>query len=116
MKRREMKILVAIIVVILLLLINIEIRPYEVHHSTIFTTSNTIEIKLCVIANSLLPIDDEEMVKTIVEHHVKINGSREGAVYELEIYRTNIHYRQNWKYNTFFCDEKGNIIEIPAIM
>lgn len=112
MKRRKIMILTAVIITILMLLISIEIRPYEVHHATIFTTSNTIEIKLCVIANSLLPIDDEEMIKTIVEHHVSINGSREGAVYELEVYRTNIHYRQNWKYNTFFCDEKGNILEM----
>ena len=88
-----------------------EIRPYEIFYSSVFSSAEETEICLYVILNSFLTIDHEEMAKNLVREHKKVNGTRKNEVYELNLYRTDFHYKRNWKYDTLFCDGNGKIFE-----
>lgn len=115
MKTKKKKIAITIIISIMViaaaLFFSVENKSYKVHHSTIFSAANLTEIHLCIIMNSLLPVDTDELAKEVVCANVKLNGPRPNAVYELELYRTNTHYKLNWEYDTVLCDENGKIIE-----
>lgn len=109
-RSKKIKIIVICIMLIIAFMLPIELLPYGVHHSVIFTSGDQTEIKLCVLANTFFIVDEEDLAEKVVQSHVSINGTRPNTTYELEIYRTNIHYKQNWKYDTIFCDENGNIL------
>ena len=63
--------------------------------------------------NSLLPIDGNELAREVVEEHLKINGPREEARYELELYRTELHYRWHRPWDVIYCDAGGKILLSP---
>lgn len=109
--RRERIILLigTMIIIILLMIAYIEEMPYEIVSSTNFTSGNILETKLYVVANTLLPIDRLNIANEIVEWHTKVNGYDANRTYEIEIYRTKIHYNRFKKYDTIYCDANGNI-------
>ena len=96
-------------IVVLLCMYSIESKPYQIHHSSIFSSPNLTETRLYVVVNSLLPIDREELTREIVENHVRLNGTRPNLNFELVLYRTEFHYRMHWINDTIFCDEYGEI-------
>ncbi len=109
-KSEVRRIALLIVTAMIFVFVFLELRPYEIHHSSIFTSADSTEIQLYIIANTFLPINEEALVGRVLEDHNRLNGEREKTVYRLEIYRTIIHYKQNWKYDTVFCDEKRNIV------
>lgn len=106
-RKRTHKIIGIIAGTIILLFFSIEIRPVRIYNSLIFTTPGNTEIKLNILMNTLLPFDEEKMIKEIICEEQMINGVRENPVYEVNLYRSLIHYRNNWKYNSWICDESG---------
>lgn len=60
--------------------------------------------------NTLFPVDEAKLVKNVVFEEQQVNGVRENPVYTLKLYRSLIHYRNNWEYDSFICDENGAII------
>ena len=89
----------------------LECKPVEIFHSSVFSTSNETEICLYVIVNSYLPIDRQELADEIIKKHREVNGVRENETYELHLYRTELHQRRNWKYDTLFCGPDGEIFQ-----
>lgn len=98
------------IVVVIGLFLNIEMRPVQVRHSSIFTTPDNTEINLSVLMNTLLMVDEEKIVKEIIFKEQQLNGVRENSVYTLKLYRSAIHYQNAWEYSSLTCDDKGTII------
>ena len=76
------------ITLVVLLFLNIEMRPVQICHSSIFTTSENTEIKVHVLMNTLLPVDEEIMAKNIILEEQKINGMRNNPVYTVILYRS----------------------------
>ncbi len=99
-----------IIIIILLIIAYIEEMPYEIVSSSNFRSGQMLETKLYVVANTLLPVDEKNLADEIVEWYAKINGYEKERTYEIEIYRTKIHYKRFKKYGTIHCDANGNII------
>lgn len=95
---------------IILLFFSIEMRPVQIYNSLIFTTPGNTEIKLNILMNTLLPVDEEKLIKEIICEEQMINGVRENPVYKVNLYRTLIHYRNNREYDSLTCDENGVII------
>ena len=52
---------------------SVEARPWEVCASSVFTSGGETDIRLCVVVNSLLPIDGNELAREVVKEHLKIN-------------------------------------------
>lgn len=98
------------IVIVIVLFLNIEMRPVQVRHSSIFTSPGNTEINLSVLMNTLLRVDEEKMVKDIIFKEQQLNGVRDNSVYTLKLYRSAIHYRNDWEYTSLTCDENGLII------
>lgn len=109
-KRRVIFICAAVLV---LWMASVEARPWEVCASSVFTSGGETDIRLCVVVNSLLPIDGNELAREVVEEHRKINGPREEARYELELYRTELHYRWHRPWDVIYCDAGGKILPSP---
>lgn len=82
-------------------------KPVQIYHSSIFTTSENTEIRMCVLMNTMLPVNEEKLIKEIIYDEQKINGVRKNPVYTLIMYRSIIHYRNDWQYDSFTCD--GNM-------
>lgn len=55
---------------------SVEARPWEVCASSVFTSGGKTDVRLCVVVNSLLPIDREKVAREVVEENRKINGPR----------------------------------------
>ena len=104
------KVICAIAGIIILLFLNTEMRSAQIYNSSIFTTPGNTEIKISVLMNTLLPVDEEKLVKRVISEEQKINGVRENPVYIVKLYRSLIHYRNGWEYDFLFCDETGAII------
>ena len=104
------KISAGVMIAILLFAVSIEIRPVQICHTSIFTTSENSEIKVCVLMNTFFPVDEEELAKEIILEEQQINGLRDNPVYILKMYRSMIHYRNDWKYSSFTYDENGAVI------
>ncbi len=75
------------VIIVLLFLLILELRPYEIHHSTVVTTGNTTEVELCVIANTFLPYNKEKFARDVIKEYKALNGERENTIYTIEIYR-----------------------------
>lgn len=108
-KNHKKNLLLAIGIVILLCMYSIESQPYKIHNSSIFSSPNLTETRLYIVVNSLLPIDQEELTREIVENHVRLNGARPNLNFELVLYRTEFHYRMHWISDIIFCNENGEI-------
>ena len=110
MKRKKGMSLLLVSALFLLIFLWIEIKPATVASSTIYTTADQTEVKMYVIANTLLPIDKEKLAEEILSEYWKINGKRENESYTMVLYRTMIHFRGSREYNTVSCDNNGEII------
>nr|WP_242973578.1 hypothetical protein [Massilistercora timonensis] len=114
MKRKGKRRVVFICAAVLVLwMASVEARPWEVCASSVFTSGNETDVRLCVVVNSLLPIDGSKVAREVVEEHLKINGPREEARYELEVYRTYLHYRWHCPWGVIYCDPRGKILPSP---
>ncbi|QDW75321.1 hypothetical protein FND36_15495 [Lachnospiraceae bacterium KGMB03038] len=112
-KRGKIKAAVIVLAVLLGGFCICESRPIQVYSSSIFTSQGSASIRLCVVVNSLLPIDRKQVAEEVVEENIRINGPRPEAVYELEIYRTDFHYRHYLIWDVIYCDSKGKILPPP---
>ena len=98
------------VLLMIIMLIYVEMRPVSIASSTVFTTEEQTEITMYVVLNTLNKIDKDKLVQDVISEHRKINGKRKNEVYTLVLYRTDVHYRKNWEYDTVNCDENGMVI------
>ena len=92
-------------------LLYLALAPVKIMSSSVFNLPGLTEIRLYVVTNSLLPAGDIEnagipemqemrgtrgmpklLPRQIVREHQKQNGPRADGVYELRLYRTEVHY------------------------
>lgn len=108
--RKKYIVCIIVVIIVMLLFLGIELKPVQICHSTIFTTPGQTEIKMYVLMNTFLSVDEETLAKEIISEEQQVNGVRENPIYTLKLYRTLIHYRQDFEYDTLVCDENGVII------
>lgn len=99
-----------ICILIILLFFIVEILPPRIQYSSIFTTPGSTEIRLYVLMNTLLLVDEESLMRNIISEEQKINGMKDNSIYKLKLYRTRIHYLNDLEYDFLICDENGSII------
>lgn len=111
-KNRYIAILFFLILPLLLLavLFYIESSPYKIASSSVFSSAEQTETRLYVIMNTLLPVQEEELAGQVIDFHLRQNGPREKATYELRLFRTEVHYQFHIEYDVIFCDESGQIL------
>lgn len=111
MKKKKLLMLPAILGLLLLAAFILEERkPYEVLHSTVMSAPNLTENKLTIAIHTLLPVNREKLAKEIVTNHQILNGGRPNPYYELELYRTRLHYQFEIVYDTILCNGDGEIV------
>lgn len=118
---------------VLAILLYLALAPVKIMSSSVFTSPGLTEIRLYVVTNSLLPAGDienagntgnarntgnagnaETLARQIVREHQKQNGPRAYGVYELRLYRTEVHYILHREYAYLFCDASGNLLPRPT--
>ena len=118
---------------VLAVLLYLALAPVKIMSSSVFTSPGLTEIRLYVVTNSLLPAGDienagnarnagnvgtagnaEVLARQIVREHQKQNGPRADGVYELRLYRTEVHYILHREYAYLFCDASGNLLPRPT--
>jgi len=118
---------------VLAVLLYLALAPVKIMSSSVFTSPGLTEIRLYVVTNSLLPAGDienaenagnaentgnagnaEVLARQIVREHQKQNGPRADGVYELRLYRTEVHYILHKEYAYLFCDASGNLLPRPT--
>ena len=121
---------------VLAVLLYLALAPVKIMSSSVFTSPGLTEIRLYVVTNSLLPVGDienaentgnagnagtvgstgnaEVLARQIVREHQKQNGPRGDGVYELRLYRTEVHYILHREYAYLFCDASGNLLPRPT--
>lgn len=118
---------------VLAVLLYLALAPVKIMSSSVFTSPGLTEIRLYVVTNSLLPAGDienagntgnarnagnagnaETLARQIVREHQKQNGPRADGVYELRLYRTEVHYILHREYAYLFCDASGNLLTRPT--
>ena len=118
---------------VLAVLLYLALAPVKIMSSSVFTSPGLTEIRLYVVTNSLLPAGDienagntgnarntgnagnaETLARQIVREHQKQNGPRADGVYELRLYRTEVHYILHKEYAHLFCDASGNLLPRPT--
>lgn len=118
---------------VLAVLLYLALAPVKIMSSSVFTSPGLTEIRLYVVTNSLLPAGDienagnagnaentgnagnaETLAHQIVREHQKQNGPRADGVYELRLYRTEVHYILHKEYAYLFCDASGNLLPRPT--
>lgn len=118
---------------VLAVLLYLALAPVKIMSSSVFTSPGLTEIRLYVVTNSLLPAGDienagntgnarnagnagnaEALARQIVREHQKQNGPRADGVYELRLYRTEVHYILHKEYAYLFCDASGNLLPRPT--
>lgn len=118
---------------VLAVLLYLAFAPVKIMSSSVFTSPGLTEIRLYVVTNSLLPAGDienagntgnarnagnagnaETLAHQIVREHQKQNGPRADGVYELRLYRTEVHYILHKEYAYLFCDASGNLLPRPT--
>ena len=111
MKRSKMPHLLLFILVLLVsLFLSVELSPFQICSSSVFTSDDATDYRLYVVMNTLMPVDLQKTAIQVVTFHEKINGSRPGAFYEIRLYRTRTHYRMHIEYDVLYCDASGNLI------
>lgn len=110
MKRRIKALFVTLLLTVITVFLSIEMRPYSVISSTVYTNSQQTEVQFYVQMNTFLDIDTENLSKKIILEHQKVNGKRQQMTYAIHLYRTKWHYMKNWEYDTIICEENGAII------
>jgi len=105
------KTLIFVLALTLLLLFCLEERkPCEVLYSTVMTSSNLTEYKMTLVLHSLLPVDREQLAREFVEHHMRLNKGQPNPYYQLELYRTMLHYRMGKRYDSLLVNGNGEIV------
>lgn len=97
---------VTIFILCIVMFLIVELPPVQIVASTVFTSSEGTELSLFVEMNTLLPVNKEGMVQKIVEKEQSINGVKENTVYKIHLYRTRMHRKNEWKYDTMLLSEK----------
>lgn len=110
MKSKKNIVVSVFVLVVVILFLSIEIRSPYIGYSSIFTTPGKTQIQMHVFMNTLLPVSEESMIKEIIMNEQKVNGIRENPTYEVKLYRTEFHYKNNLEYKTILCDENGEIL------
>lgn len=110
--RREKLVLIigTILIIILLVIAYVEVMPYAIMSTSNYRTGGVLETKLYVVANTLLPVDEKTLAEEIIEWHTKMYGYDKDQTFEIEIYRTELHYKRFKIYDTIHCDANGHII------
>ena len=108
--KKEKKLLMLLELFLLLAFCLEQRRPYEILYSTVMTSPNLTENQITLVVHSLLPIDREQLAREIVADHQRLNGGHPNPQYELELYRTEIHYRLGIVFDTLFCNGDGQIM------
>lgn len=102
--------LLVLAVLVLALFLSIETSPCQIVSSSVFSSADQTETRLYVIANTLLPIREEKFAKEVIKDHLKQNSPRGKAVYELRLYRTEVHYHFHIECDVIYCDETGALL------
>ena len=110
--RREKLVLIigTILIIILLVIAYVEVMPYAIMSTSTYRTGGVLETKLYVVANTLLPVDEKTLAEEIIEWHTNMYGYDADQTFEIEIYRTELHYKRFKVYDTIHCDANGHII------
>lgn len=98
------------LIIALIIFLSVELRPAQIYHSSIFTTSEKTEIQLEVLANTMFPIDKEILAKEMISEEQRINGWKEKPVYVVNVYRTRFHYYRGWRHGSLICDENDSVL------
>ena len=109
-KKRILGITLIIALILLTALISEEAKPYEILHSTVMSSPNLTENEITLIIHTLLPIDEDALAQKIVTDHMRLNGDRPNQYLELELYRTELHYRLDIIFDTILCNDEGEIV------
>lgn len=99
-----------LLIIIFLMFICIEMCPFSIAYSSVFTTSGQTEIHLYVQMNTFLSVNKDEMIEKIVTEHQNINQLEGEVSYSIHLYRTAVHYNLDCEYDTIMCDKNGAII------
>ncbi len=111
MKKKKLILAITVCTLILLALLAAEEhKPYEIFHSTVMSSPNLTQNEITLVIHTLLPIDEEELAREIVTDHMRLNGGRPNQYLELELYRTELHYRLGIVYDTILCNDAGDIV------
>ena len=132
-KRYMRRGVLGLLLFVLAVLLYLALAPVKIMSSSVFTSPGLTEIRLYVVTNSLLPAGDienagnagnaentgntgnaETLAHQIVREHQKQNGPRADGVYELRLYRTEVHYILHREYAYLFCDASGNLLPRPT--
>lgn len=132
-KRYMRRGVLGLLLFVLAVLLYLAFAPVKIMSSSVFTSPGLTEIRLYVVTNSLLPAGDienagnagnarntgnagnaETLARQIVREHQKQNGPRADGVYELRLYRTEVHYILHKEYAYLFCDASGNLLPRPT--
>ena len=132
-KRYMRRCVLGLLLFVLAVLLYLALAPVKIMSSSVFTSPGLTEIRLYVVTNSLLPAGDienagntgnarnagnagnaETLARQIVREHQKQNGPRADGVYELRLYRTEVHYILHREYAYLFCDASGNLLPRPT--
>lgn len=132
-KRYMRRGVLGLLLFVLAVLLYLALAPVKIMSSSVFTSPGLTEIRLYVVTNSLLPAGDienagntgnarnagnagnaEALARQIVREHQKQNGPRADGVYELRLYRTEVHYILHKEYAYLFCDASGNLLPRPT--
>lgn len=132
-KRYMRRGVLGLLLFVLAVLLYLALAPVKIMSSSVFTSPGLTEIRLYVVTNSLLPAGDienaenagnagnvgnagnaEVLARQIVREHQKQNGPRADGVYELRLYRTEVHYILHREYAYLFCDASGNLLPRPT--
>lgn len=132
-KRYMRRGVLGLLLFVLAVLLYLALAPVKIMSSSVFTSPGLTEIRLYVVTNSLLPAGDienaenagnaentgnagnaETLARQIVREHQKQNGPRADGVYELRLYRTEVHYILHKEYAYLFCDASGNLLPRPT--
>ena len=132
-KRYMRRGVLGLLLFVLAVLLYLAFAPVKIMSSSVFTSPGLTEIRLYVVTNSLLPAGDienagnagnarntgnagnaETLAHQIVREHQKQNGPRADGVYELRLYRTEVHYILHKEYAYLFCDASGNLLPRPT--
>ena len=108
--KQKRRLTAIVFMLILLFFVWFENQPYKVMHSTIFTSSNLTETHLTIVINRLFPIKEDVLAREIVDDCQMRNGKYLNSYYELELYRTSLHYYLGIPYDTVLCSGSGQIV------
>ena len=135
-KRYMRRGVLGLLLFVLAVLLYLALAPVKIMSSSVFTSPGLTEIRLYVVTNSLLPAGDienvgnagnagnagtvgstgnaEVLARQIVREHQKQNGPRADGVYELRLYRTEVHYILHRQYAYLYSDASGNLLPRPT--